>query len=231
MGNGFPFFDIIFLAMVAGFILLRLRAVLGRRTGHEKTHDTEPVLDTTDQSSQDVQDAVDPVADQGPKWQSTVAGASEVSEQAQKGLETIAARDSSFKTDTFFSGAAAAFETIVVAFAGGNRDILKPLLEKSVWKSFDTEITRRKKAGEKMETTLIGIDKIIIESASIDSRNHAEITVRFQSQQVNILKDKDGKEVDGDRGYVEDVTDIWVFRRDISSPDPNWVLVATLDSE
>ena len=231
MGSGFPFFDIIFLAMVAAFILLRLRAVLGRRTGHEKTRNVDGLLDTTDQSPKDVSDAADQITDQGLKWSDMTPGVSDVSEQAKKGLERIASQDSSFKTDIFFTGAAAAFETIIMAFAEGKRDILKPLLDTSVWKSFDAEITKREKAGEKMETTLVGLNKIVIESATIDSRSHAEITVRFQSQQVNILKDKDGKEIDGDHGYVEDVTDLWVFRRDMSSPNPNWLLVATLDPE
>ncbi len=236
MGSGFPFFDIIFLAMVAAFILLRLRAVLGRRTGHqktrhEKTRNIESILDTADKLPTEPQDGVDQMVDQESKWRDMKPDVSEISQQAQKGLENIQVHDSSFSADIFFSGAAAAFETIIMAFAEGRRDILQPLLDKSVWKSFNAEITKREKVGEKMETTLVSLDKIVIESATIDSRNQAEITTRFQSQQVNILKDKDEKVIDGDRSYVEDVTDLWVFRRDISSPDPNWLLVATLDPE
>ena len=115
---------------------------------------------------------------------------------------------------------------IVTAFAEGNRDVLRNLLAPSVFESFATALDEREKRGEKITTTFVSIDKIVIEAATLRGRT-AEIKLHFSSQMITATRDQSGTVIDGSADRVVHVDDIWTFVREIGSRDPNWKLAAT----
>ncbi len=227
-------YTIIFLAL-AVFIFLRLRNVLGQRTGNER-----PPFDraarTTVQAAQDnnVLPMPGKVIDQAPlapsaemapasdRWK----GLAEPGSALAQGLDAIVQKDSSFDPRHFISGARSAYEMIVLAFANGDRRALRDLLSSEVNESFDAAIKDREKHEQKTETRFVSIDKAELVGAEMRDRT-AQLTVRFVSQMISVTRDKAGTIVDGSPDKVADITDIWTFARDTSSRDPNWKLVGT----
>ena len=126
----------------------------------------------------------------------------------------------------FLTGARAAYEMIVTAYAEGDRRNLKNLLSRDVYDGFEAAITEREKRGETVESRFVSIDNAEITAAELRGRT-AQLTVRFQSKLVTATRDKNGNVIDGNAEKVTDVTDVWTFARDLSSRDPNWKLVAT----
>ncbi|MCA0199223.1 MAG: Tim44/TimA family putative adaptor protein [Proteobacteria bacterium] len=230
--EGFQFIDIIILAMVAGFIVLRLRSVLGRRTGHEPTRDARPEEGYARGTANAPDNIVtipgaaqrrsrENALDIEPAYQGT---------PMEAGLVQIKMADPSFSVSRFGEGAAKAFELIVNAYAQGDTDTLKPLLSPEVYGQFANAIQDRETRGETMETELVVLKPPKVEAISVEDMR-ASIDVRFQSEQVNVIKNSAGEIIDGDREHVDSVTDVWTFARDLSSRDPNWVLVATRSVE
>lgn len=222
MGEGFQFIDIILLAMVAGFVVLRLGSVLGRRTGHEQRRPpmAKPTRDRDDET-------VVPLPERGRQDEpSTDAPEVDVAPSAMAGLSRIKMVDRSFDAAEFLAGARAAYEMIVTAFAAGEKETLKPLLSDEVFRNFSQAIDQRKRDGHTLETTLVGIKKAEIIDADLKGR-HAEVTVRFVSELINATRDASGALVGGNPNAVDEVVDIWTFARDTRSGDPNWLLVGT----
>jgi predicted lipid-binding transport protein (Tim44 family) len=228
-------YTIIFLAL-AVFIFLRLRSVLGQRTGSERPP-YDRAAPTVVQRTQDNNNNVVPmpgaVIDQAPlapsadvapadRWK----GIAEPGTPLAAGLDSIAANDSSFDPRHFISGARSAYEMIVLAFANGDRRSLKDLLSSEVYDSFETVIKDREKHEQKTETRFVSIDKAELVGAEARDRA-AQLTVRFVSQMISVTRDKTGAIVDGNPDKVADITDVWTFARDTSSRDPNWKLVGT----
>jgi predicted lipid-binding transport protein (Tim44 family) len=226
-------YTIIFLAL-AVFIFLRLRSVLGQRTGSERPpYDRAApnvVQRTQDNNVVPMPGAVidqaplAPSADVAPadRWK----GLAEPGTPLAAGLDAIAAQDSSFDPRHFLSGARGAYEMIVLAFANGDRRALKDLLSSEVYESFEAVIKDREKHEQKTETRFVSIDKAELVSAEARDRA-AQLTVRFVSQMISVTRDKTGAIVDGNPDKVADITDVWTFARDTSSRDPNWKLVGT----
>ena len=194
-------YTIIFLAL-AVFIFLRLRSVLGQRTGSER-----PPYDRAAPSD---------------RWK----GLTEPGSALGQGLDGIVAQDSSFDPRHFLSGARGAYEMIVLAFANGDRRALRDLLSTEVFDSFETVIKDREKHEQKTETRFVSIDKAELVGAEMRDRV-AQLTVRFVSQMISVTRDKAGTIVDGNPDKVADITDVWTFARDSTSRDPNWKLVGT----
>jgi predicted lipid-binding transport protein (Tim44 family) len=222
--EGFQFIDIIILAMAAGFIVLRLRSVLGRRTGHEPSQEPragEPFARGNDKvvTLPNAQNRTprNIALDIEPAYQGT---------PLEPGLVQIKMADPSFTATKFLEGAAKAFEFIVAAYAKHDTDTLKPLLSAEVYGRFSATIQEREDRGETTETELVVLKPPKLESVDVQN-GRAVVAVRFQSEQVNLVKDKEGKVIEGDRDHVESVTDIWTFSRDTASRDPNWILIAT----
>ena len=142
------------------------------------------------------------------------------------GITQIRIADNSFNPAEFSGGSRGAFEMIVQAFAEGDVETLKNLLADDVFDNFNTAITERADANQRLETTIIGIKSAEIIEAGMDGRN-ALVTMKFVSEQVNVTHDSEDRVVDGDPNQVTDVTDIWTFARDTKSRDPNWKLVET----
>jgi predicted lipid-binding transport protein (Tim44 family) len=227
-------YTIIFLAL-AVFIFLRLRNVLGQRTGNERPPYDRAARNVV-QGAQDNKVVPMPgtVIDQAPLAPSADAtpavdrwkGIAEPGTSLAHGLDGIAAQDSSFDPRHFLSGARSAYEMIVLAFANGDRRALKDLLSSEVYESFEAAIKEREKQEQKTETRFVSIDKAEIVGAETRDRA-AQLTVRFVSQMISVTRDKAGTIVDGNPDKVADITDVWTFARDTTSRDPNWKLVGT----
>jgi len=229
MGHGI---DIILLAMVAVFLVARLYKVLGRRTGQEQPRD--PFAGVANDDSR--RDKVIPLPDRGhlprPDDAAKAAADSAAATPAadagplQPGISRIRSADPDFDPAEFVTGARAAFELILTAYAGGDLATLRPLLNDEVFDNFTRVIKARQQARQTLQTTLVGINSVDLIEADLQGRN-AVATVKIVSDQINVTRDADGKVVDGDPTAVATVTDIWMFSRNTRSRDPNWTLVAT----
>jgi len=224
MNDGFQFIDIIFFAMVAAFLVLRLRSVLGRRTGEERQR-PDPFA-RTPQAKENVVELPDRRraprdAGDGGRYADMPAGSA---------LTSIALADSSFSPQSFLDGGRAAFGMIVGAYAAGDMDALRPLVNDTVLANFKAALDGQRAAGETLQTELVSIKSADIVEAALDD-SLASVTVKFVSEQVTALRDAKGDVIDGDPTRVNSVTDIWTFARDTRSRDPNWHLVATRSPE
>jgi len=229
----FPFFDILILAMIAAFIILRLRSVLGRRTGNERpprnpyTHrktSRPPAAGKADSNVVTLPGTRNGAAALQPPGIFD-AYAPEGSALA-KGLMAIQLQDRSFEPASFLTGAKTAYEMVITAFAAGDRTTLRPLLSPGVFENFDHVIAEREEKGTHVETNLVSIEKAEFVEATLRDRI-AELTVKFISEIISATKNSEGAVIEGDPISVRRVTDVWTFARDTSSADPNWRLVGT----
>jgi len=235
MPDVFDIYTIIFLAL-AVFIFLRLRSVLGQRTGRERPpYDPYSARDAVRSPATDKVVALPPRPPEAmprpvevapvaaDRWKDIAESGSTVA----AGLDAIVAADASFDAKHFIAGARAAYEMIVTAFAGGDRRQLRSLLSREVFDGFDAAITERERRSETLETRFVSIDASTITAAELRNRSTAQITVRFVSKLISATRDRAGNVIDGNAERVTDVTDVWTFARDIASRDPNWKVVAT----
>jgi predicted lipid-binding transport protein (Tim44 family) len=239
MSEAFDIYTLLFLVL-AVVIFIRLRNVLGRRTGNER-----PPYDpyTAPDAKRTGPEANEPVValPRGRSSRGPVAEASVPSvEDLEARLGRHAAKDSplgqsltglmradpGFDPNHFIDGAKAAYEMIVMGFAQGDDTTLKQLLGSDVYDGFQRAIRERDSRGEKVESSLVGIDKADIIEAEVKNRT-AYVTVKFVSELISVTRDADGEVVEGDPKKVREVTDIWTFAREVGSKNPNWKLVAT----
>jgi predicted lipid-binding transport protein (Tim44 family) len=153
-------------------------------------------------------------------------GVAEPGSALAAGLDAVAHEDRSFDAQGFLTGARAAYEMIVTAYANGDRRSLKDLLAREVYEGFEAAIRDREQRGEKVESRFVSIESADLIGAEVRGKT-AHVTVRFVSQLVSATRDRAGKVIDGSPDKVTTVTDVWTFARDVSSRDPNWKLVAT----
>jgi predicted lipid-binding transport protein (Tim44 family) len=231
----FDIYTIIFLAL-AVFIFFRLRSVLGQRTGRERPpYDTYSARDAVRSPANDkivtlpqrpAEPAVNRPAEPPPPPADRWKDVAETGSSVAAGLDAIAAADTSFDAKHFVTGARAAYEMIVTAFAEGDRRQLRNLLSREVYDGFDAAISERESRGETAETRFVSIDGSTITAAELRART-AQITVRFVSKLISVTRGRTGNVIDGNAEKVTDVTDVWTFAREVSSRDPNWKVVAT----
>jgi predicted lipid-binding transport protein (Tim44 family) len=245
MQDVFDFWWIIY-ATIAVVIFVKLRSVLGQRTGRERPpYDPYSARDAVRPSASERSStndnvvalpgraAPEPVPKPGDTKPADAAvpadrwsGIAEPGSAVAVGLDAVAREDKSFDGKHFIAGARAAYEMIVTAYAEGDRRTLKNLLSRDVYDGFEAAIREREAKGETSESRFVSIDKSDIADAEL--RGHtAQITIRFVSQLVSVTRDREGAVIDGSPEKVTDVTDVWTFARDLSSRDPNWKLVAT----
>lgn len=216
MSDGFAYLDIIFFAMVAAFIALRLRSVLGRRTGNERQR-----ADALRPTPPTQQDNVVPLPERPLPPPADDAGIADVSDSGVKsGITAIRLADRSFDLDGFLQGAKAAFAMIVEAYAKGDKDGLRPLLAPDVFQRFATAMDDRSRRGETLATELVATRSAELAAAGM-SGSRARLTVRFESEQINVTRNTAGDIVDGDSSRIDQVVDLWTFERDTRSRDPN----------
>ncbi len=217
MGDGFQYLDIVVFAVIAGFLILRLRSVLGRRTGNERPRNPLPMRSPGT--------APENVASTPPRSRPAVLPPSAEAAPASPAARLKAA-DPGFDEKAFLTGARGAFEIIVNAFAKGDTAALRPLLSEAVYSSFVEAIRAREAQHETLQTTLLTIKTTEIAGAEVEGET-AFVTVRCVSDQINVTRGADGAVVDGDPERVVEKTDLWTFSRSLRSRDPNWTLVAT----
>jgi predicted lipid-binding transport protein (Tim44 family) len=209
---------------------------LGQRTGRERPpYDPYSARDAVRSPASDkivtlpqrpAEPAVSRPAEPPPppadRWKDVAESGSSVA----AGLDAIAAADPSFDAKHFITGARAAYEMIVTAFAEGDRRQLRSLLSREVYDGFDAAIGERESRGETAESRFVSIDGSTITAAEQRART-AQITVRFVSKLISVTRGRTGDVIDGNAEKVTDVTDVWTFAREVSSRDPNWKVVAT----
>ncbi|MCX7382794.1 MAG: Tim44/TimA family putative adaptor protein [Alphaproteobacteria bacterium] len=219
-GGGFPI-DLVLFAMIAVFLVLRLRSVLGRRQGFERP--TEPVQPVEPMAR------MVPGRPDGPMIDGTAQPVRQrdlppPGSPQSLALARMSVVDATFDPARFLDGAEAAFRIIVAAFAAGERERLRPLLSDETFRAFEGAITAREGAGETQRTELRSIEAATIEAAELRGTT-ADITVRFVSDQVNVTIGRDGLPSAG-ADAVTEITDLWSFERNLAAPDPTWRLVA-----
>lgn len=224
MSEGFQFLDIVVLAMIAGFVALRLGSVLGRRTGDERRPNDPYGVDGRPKAQENGADlgAPQPASDENGILGAGIA----VDSKLGQTLSGIMAADRSFDPSGFLGGASAAYAVILGAFASGDREALKELISPEVFADFDAAIAAREEAGQTFETRIVDLGTAAIGNASLDG-TQAEIDVAFEAEIVSVLRDSEGRILEGNPSDVELVKNIWTFARDISDQDPNWRLIAT----
>ncbi len=242
MGNSFQFIDIIFFAMIAIFLVLRLRGALGKRDGNDGSN----FRDMFNQDPQEGESAQEnnvvnmPDRDRVRKADSSQPMESDTAQDdafledktidednpLAAGFAQIRRHDPSFNEEDFMVGARVAFEMILNGYASGDTDTLRPLLSNEVYSNFAKAIQDREQAGHVMEDTLVGIKTSDLVEIYMEG-TMAHVTVKFVSEQVNAVLDENGDAVEGDPNAVLTVTDFWTFAHDTTSSDPNWTLVAT----
>jgi len=225
MGDGFVFIEIVIFAMIAAFLVYRLRSVLGRRTGEERQRSNpftpapgaakpDNVVNLPDRNR--TRPDVAPGADIVPSDEPLSLAAS---------IDQIRAADPTFDEKHFLEGSKAAFAMIVDAFARGDTATLRPLLADDVYDSFAQVIRDRQAAGEQHEARIEQVREAEVVEAKLDAGRTARVTVRLVSDQVNVVRDRSGAVVDGDPKALVENTDVWTFARNLRSRDPNWALV------
>ncbi|MDA0654221.1 MAG: Tim44/TimA family putative adaptor protein [Proteobacteria bacterium] len=222
--NGVQYFDILLFALVAVFVIVRLGRVLGRRPG-DSGNDAADLLRRTTRGGKDNVVALSERAAPVAPGEGGDAAATDEEALAAAGIAEIRLQYPAFDVRQFLAGARAAYEMVVTAFAGGDRDALKRLLTREVLENFSGAIAERESRGETLETTVVGVDTAEVVDARMAGRI-AEVTVKFVSQLINVVRDRDGNEVGGPAA-VKRVVDIWTFVRDVRSGDPNWALAET----
>jgi predicted lipid-binding transport protein (Tim44 family) len=213
----------IVLLVAAVIVFWRLKAVLGTRTGAERPP-TDYALNRKQAPPPQAEEPIDvtPATPGKPRFDNL---APEGSDLAQ-GLESIAAKFPSFDPQGFVKGAGVAYEMVLEAFAAGNKPALKDLLAADVYKAFASIIDERAAKGETHAFQLVTVKKSILEQASLTG-NRASLGVRFAADAISVRKDKDGEVLEGDEKAIREITDVWVFERDMTSRNPNWKLVST----
>ena len=197
MSNNFGYIDIILLAMIAGFIILRLRSILGRKTGHE---DRKIYSGFSERKFENIK---------------------------KKAAENIKAKTNSElvgeEKEIFLKGAEIAYESIITSFASGDKAKLKGLLSRDMASSFEEAIKTRENNNIQSDLTFIGMKEAQLEKYE-KIKNEVFATVKFVCEIISVKKDKDNKIIEGDPNKIKTVTDHWKFSKNIFSKNPNWYL-------
>jgi predicted lipid-binding transport protein (Tim44 family) len=214
-----PMIQLLVLAGIAVFLILRLKNVLGTRQGFEKPTAVEQ----------------SPKKSTGPAFEVIEGGPDlDITDHAPEGSDTAKALaemkrvEPSFGVNDFLGGARGAYEMIVMGYEHGNLDEIKPFLSEDIYESFVDGVAAREDQGLNVESHFIGIREMDLDSATMNSAtNEAELTIRFVAEMTSVVKDRDGNVVEGSPTEVKRQKDTWVFARIMGSDDPNWLLVST----
>lgn len=234
----------IIFAILAIFVLWKLRSVLGTRTGNEKEpptpfnvrRDSTGRSDTGGNGNNSNNVVPLPGAAARPQTAGTAWGGNPAPDRwgnyaasgskAAAGLDSIAAADPNFSIESFMAGAKTAYEMIITAFAAGDRPTLQRLLSQDVFQSFLAAIEGRESRSETMKTTLVSLESVTVDDALLRDKT-AQISLRFTVKLISATENSAGHVVEGSPDRVVDTIDLWTFARDSQSRDPNWKLIAT----
>lgn len=214
-----PIIQLLVLAGIAVFLILRLKSVLGTRDGFEK--EPEPRSPKIDARRAEFE-----VIEGGPD-RDIIDHVPEGSEEA-KALAEMKRVEPDFSVGEFLGGARGAYEMILMAFERGEMEDIRPFLAEDVFESFNEVVKSRAEQGLTIDAEFVGVREIHIHRASFDAEERlAEISVRFVGELTSVVRDKDGQIVEGKPSEIKRQKDIWTFARTLGSDDPNWQLVAT----
>ncbi|WP_323775533.1 Tim44/TimA family putative adaptor protein [Leisingera sp.] len=213
-----PVIQLLVLAGIAVFLILRLKSVLGSREGFEKpplpqseARSRRPDLEVIEGGPD--RDITDYVADGSPQ---------------ALALAEMKRAEPSFQVQEFVQGARSAYEMILMGFEHGNLDDIQPFLAEDVFESFVDAVAQREDQGFKIEAEFVGVRETTVADATFDTQTgRAEITMRFVGEMTSVVRDRGGDIVEGDPKAVKRQKDTWIFARNMGADDPNWQLVAT----
>jgi predicted lipid-binding transport protein (Tim44 family) len=216
--GGFPL-DLVLFGMIAAFLVLRLRSILGRRTGFERPPQANtPTPGPTVLAGPVIEGRAEPAAAKPNRPLPDPAS------PIGQSVARMSAIDATFDAARFLDGAEKAFRIIVGAFANDDRAALRSLLSDDIYRAFVEAIEARRAAEHVQVSEIRSVDTVAIEEAQLRG-SVAVVTVRFVSDQISLTRDKDGHPVAGTDAVTE-ITDLWTFERDLATRDPTWRLVA-----
>ena len=201
------YLDIIILLVVVVLVFSKLKSLLGTRP------DNFEQRKISDENAAKIFDMIVKEAEKNAAAEARNMEKEEVQvpEEELSEIDKVLAKIPGFNREKFLTGAERAFEIIISAFSKGDVETLEMLVSKSLLKKFQEIIEKRKAEGITSETDFIGFDDVEITNAKISKSEVAKITVRFVSEQVNILKNKDGEVIEGDENFIQNITDSWTF--------------------
>ena len=221
------YLDIIILLLVVVLLFQKLHSLLGTRpTETEKKIAEEKAAKIFDMIVQKAE-----AQKHHTEQPTTELEATPIKDDSElSATDKVLSKIPNFNKDHFLNSAKKAFEMIVSSFSQGDTETLEMLVSKELAKKFQQVIEQRRADGITSETDLIGFDNAEITHAQISDDNIISITVKFISEQVNILKNKDGEVIEGDEQYIQNITDVWTFEKALTSTSPNWLLTSTKKS-
>jgi predicted lipid-binding transport protein (Tim44 family) len=213
--------QLLILAGIAIFLILKLKSVLGTRDGFEKP--PVPLDELRPKVKRDfevIEGGADP----------DIADYAEEGSETAKALAAMKTAEPSFKVNTFLQGARGAYEMILMAFERGNIDEIRPFLEDEIEAAFTQAINEREEKGLTIESKFIGLKELSLQSATFDQRTkRAEVSIRYVAELTSVVRDKAGEIVEGNPKEIKRQRDVWTYARTMGAADPNWQLVATGD--
>jgi predicted lipid-binding transport protein (Tim44 family) len=214
---------IVILALVALFIGLRLYSVLGERTGHEQ----QPILKPADPDAR-VENRPEQLAPTAPI--ASDSGDMAFLPTAGPGVRAILAADPAFDVARFLEGAKGAYRLVLEAFWKGDLAVIRSHVDDHVYETFEAAVQQREKDGLKLDNRLVVVEQAVIAEAAVE-RGVAVVTVRFEADIAAVTRNAAGEVVAGSMSDAVQTRDLWTFRRDIATHDPNWLLIETDEDE
>jgi len=215
-----PIIQLLVLAGIAVFLILRLRGVLGTREGYEK-----PAVTRAEPSSRLGKPDLD-VIEGGPDLD--ITDHVEEGSSSAKALAAMKRVDPTFNVSEFIGGARGAYEMILMAFENGDLDSIVPFISEDVYEAFASVVDERQRKGLTIDAKFIGVSDLTLASAEFDEvTKEGEISIRFKSEMTSVVRDNAGDIIEGSETEIKRQKDTWTFARKMDSGDPNWRLVAT----
>ena len=219
--NNIPYIDILILAMIAVFIINRLRNVLGKKTGNEN----DIVEKFTQRKSPYKESEPDSISDEKiSNLNNNFKKKFHSDKKINSAINEILKIDSNFEISSFCDGAKKAFEFILTEYSNNNLKSLEKLVNKNIYKAFQNQINQRSKKREELSITVISVSNPEIKSVKFEKKNIAFIKLLFESEQVQITKNVKGDIIDGDNNQILQIKEFWTFSKNLKSKDPNWIL-------
>ena len=214
-----PILQLLVLAGIAIFLILRLRSVLGTREGFEKP--SVPRQPDKQREGPELE-----VIESGPDHD-IIDNVPEDSDAA-KALAKMKRIDNSFSVNEFLQGARGAYEMILTSFEQGAMEDIKPFLSDDVFEAFAEVVENRREQELDIEFTFVGVSELQLVDADFDEMtNEAELSVRFLGEMTSVVRDSSGEVIEGSSSEIKRQRDVWTFARKMGTSDPNWTLVAT----
>jgi len=216
-----PTIQLLVLAGIALFLILKLKNVLGTREGFEKPPAQAPGMHKSEKSRPQFE-----VIEGGPDRD--ITDHVEEDSDAAKALAAMKKADPSFSVSEFLQGARGAYEMILMGFERGDLESIKPFLSNEVFETFEEVVAAREKQGLTIEADFVGVREVTLTKAKfLKAESRGEVTVKFIGELTSVVRDKAGDIIEGGKNKVKKQKDVWTFAREMGSNDPNWKLVAT----